>query len=244
MSNTSELSGQSAVVTGASSGIDRAIAERLGASGAFGVLAGRDEKALELAAQRITESGGGAEIVVADVRRGGVVQGLIDTAVGTTGRLDILVNNAGVIRFAIISDSDPQLGREMPDTNVFALLVGCQAVVRAMRATPSPGPIINISSVAALDPSSGVYGALRHAVNAILNTLRIELVDDPIQVTTIMTGIVATDGAPPRLEPTRRTRRHEWHGCHDRPGRVARRRGVRAGPGGAERDHDQARGHR
>jgi NADP-dependent 3-hydroxy acid dehydrogenase YdfG len=195
VSNTSELSGQAAVVTGASSGIGRAIAERLGAAGAFVVLAGRDTSALEQSARKVGDWGGCAGVFGADVRHDGAVQRLIDTAIDATGRLDVLVNNAGVTHFASITEADPQLWREMLDTNVLALLIGCQAAVRAMRATGSRGHIINISSVAALDPSSGVYGALKHAVNVISNTLRIELLEDPIQVTTIMPGIVATNAA-------------------------------------------------
>jgi NADP-dependent 3-hydroxy acid dehydrogenase YdfG len=76
---------------------------------------------------------------------------------------------------------------------VFSLLVGCQAAVRAMRASGNPGHIVNISSVAALNPESGVYGATKHAVNVITNTLRAELIDDPIQVITVMPGLVATN---------------------------------------------------
>ena len=52
---------------------------------------------------------------------------------------------------------------------------------------------LNVSSVAALRPDSGVYGATKHAVNVITNTLRQELLDDPIQVTSIMPGLVATN---------------------------------------------------
>jgi NAD(P)-dependent dehydrogenase (short-subunit alcohol dehydrogenase family) len=96
MSNTLELSGQAAVVTGASSGIGRAIAERLGAAGAFVVLTGRDELALQQSAKKIVEAGGQADVVVADVRDDGVIQDLVDRAVSATGRLDVFVNCAGV----------------------------------------------------------------------------------------------------------------------------------------------------
>ncbi len=62
-----------------------------------------------------------------------------------------------------------------------------------MRATGSHGHIVNISSVAARSPASGVYGATKHAVNVISESLRQELFEDPIKITTVMPGLVATN---------------------------------------------------
>ena len=193
MSIQTALAGKSAVVTGASSGIGRAIAERLGAEGVFVVLAGRDRAALEQSVAIIESAGGRAAIVVADIREASSVQNLIDTAVATTGQLDIFVNNAGVAFMGAVLDGEPEGWKMMLDTNVLALLIGCQAAVRAMREKGNHGHIVNISSVAAANPESGVYGATKHAVNVITNTLRQELLEDPIQVTSIMPGLVATN---------------------------------------------------
>jgi NADP-dependent 3-hydroxy acid dehydrogenase YdfG len=187
--------GRTAVVTGASSGIGRAIAERLAAAGAHVVLGGRTESAMNEAAARIEAAGGAATFVVGDVREPGVVQGLIDAAVAATGHVDVVVNNAGIADFGPILEGDAERWRALFDTNVVALLVGCQAGVRAMRHQGTPGHIVNVSSVAAQDPSSGVYGATKHAVNVISRTLRLELLEDPIKVTTIMPGVVATNMA-------------------------------------------------
>jgi NADP-dependent 3-hydroxy acid dehydrogenase YdfG len=187
------LTGQTAIVTGASSGIGRAIAEAVGARGAHVVIVGRDKVAMDEAAARIAASGGAASVVAADVRDAAQVQGFVDLAVRETGRLDIFVNNAGVSYLGNILDADPESWQTMLDTNVMALLVGCQAAVRAMRAGGRPGHIVNVSSVAALSPNSGVYGATKHAVNVITNTLLDELQDDPIKVTTVMPGLVATN---------------------------------------------------
>jgi NADP-dependent 3-hydroxy acid dehydrogenase YdfG len=190
-----DLSGRTAVVTGASSGIGRAIAERLGAAGATVVLAGRTEAAMKEAADRIGSTGGAAHVVACDVRDPGAVQGFVAAAVEATGRLDVMVNNAGLSHPEPIVEADPEGWRAMLETNVLALLVGCQAAVRAMRACGATGHIVNISSVAALRPDSGVYGATKHAVNTISNSLRQELLDDPIQVVTIMPGAIATNFA-------------------------------------------------
>lgn len=193
ISTAQDLQGRTAVVTGSSSGIGRAVAERLASEGVFVVLSGRDAKSLQECAQRIGDAGGKSVAVVTDIRDAKAVQGLVDTALKETGRLDIFVNNAGVSYLGNILDAEPESWTNMLETNVFSLLVGCQAAVRAMRASGNPGHIVNISSVAALNPDSGVYGATKHAVNVITNTLRAELADDPIQVVTVMPGLVATN---------------------------------------------------
>jgi NADP-dependent 3-hydroxy acid dehydrogenase YdfG len=188
-----DLKGQTAVVTGASSGIGRAIAERLGASGAHVVLSGRTESAMKESADKIAAAGGQATIDVGDVRDPETVRRLVERALGIDGRLDIFVNNAGYSVLGSVLDGDVDSWRTMLETNVLALLVGCQAAVNAMRATGNPGHIINTSSVAALSPDSGVYGATKHAVNVITNTLRAELDNDPIQISSVMPGLVATN---------------------------------------------------
>lgn len=189
------LSGKTAVVTGASSGIGRAIAEKLGAAGAHVFLAGRSAGPMEAAAKRIGEAGGRASVVVLDVRDPKQVQDLVDAAVGETGRLDVMVNNAGLSYPTPIVDGDPEEWRSMLETNVLGLLVGCQAAVRAMRACGAEGHVVNISSIAAHRADSGVYGATKHAVNCISATLRKELEDDTIRVVNVMPGAVATNFA-------------------------------------------------
>jgi NADP-dependent 3-hydroxy acid dehydrogenase YdfG len=193
--NAPSLTGKTAVVTGASSGIGRAIAEKLGTAGAHVYLAGRTVAAMEDSKKRIEAAGGHATAVVADVRDTKQVQSLVDRAADDTGRLDIMVNNAGVSHPSAIIDADPSEWREMFETNVLALLAGCQAAVRAMRKTGAEGHIVNISSVAALRPDSGVYGSTKHAVNCISRTLRNELEGDSIRVVTIMPGAIATNFA-------------------------------------------------
>jgi len=193
MTSSLDLSGRTAVVTGASSGIGRAVAERLGGGGAHVVLAGRNEPALDEAAARVTAAGGTAHAIVADLREPKAVRGLVDTAVGDTGRLDVMVNNAGLAHLGAIVGADPEHWRAMLETNVLGLLAGCSAAVEAMRACGAAGHIVNISSVAASRPDSGVYGATKHAVNVITNTLRHELADEPITVTAVSPGAVTTN---------------------------------------------------
>ena len=81
----------------------------------------------------------------------------------------------------------------MLETNVLALLVGCQAAVRAMRTCGAEGHVVNVSSVSAQRNNSGVYGATKHAVNVISASLRDELENDTIRVSNVMPGATATN---------------------------------------------------
>ncbi len=118
------LAGRTAVVTGASSGIGRAIAETLGGAGAHVVLGGRTPSAMAESMARISPSGAAAEAHVLDVRAVDEARSLVDRATASTGRLDIMVNNAGVSHPEAILEADPEHWRVMLETNVFALLVG------------------------------------------------------------------------------------------------------------------------
>jgi NADP-dependent 3-hydroxy acid dehydrogenase YdfG len=195
MTNTARLDGKTAIVTGASSGIGRAIAEKLGEAGAHVYLAGRTVSAMEASKKRIEQAGGRAVVVEFDVRDVKQVQQLIDRAVRETGRLDVMVNNAGVSYPTPITEGDPEEWRAMLETNVLALLVGCQAAIRAMRASKAEGHIVNVSSIAAQRADSGVYGATKHAVTCISHTLRRELEEDSIRVVDVRPGAIATNFA-------------------------------------------------
>lgn len=194
MSHTT-LAGKTAVVTGASSGIGRAIAETLGAAGAHVYLAGRTRDAMDASKATIEGAGGRATVVTLDVRDVQQVQDLVQRAVRETQRLDIMVNNAGVSYPTPIIDGDPEEWRAMLETNILALLVGSQAAVRAMRQCGAHGHIVNVSSIAAQRADSGVYGSTKHAVNCISSTLRRELEEDTIRVVNIMPGAIATNFA-------------------------------------------------
>ncbi|MCH7699353.1 MAG: SDR family oxidoreductase [Chloroflexi bacterium] len=191
-----KLDGQVAVITGGSSGIGRATAIALAAEGASIAIGGRKESALEEVAGIIKQQGGKSLTQVMDVRDEAQVAKLIDSAVDQFGRLDIMVNNAGVSFPGNISDGKVEEWREMLETNVLALLIGCREAVRAMKANdPAGGSIVNISSVAARSTgdSGQVYSATKHAVNAISDGLRQEVHDANIRVTVIMPGGTLTN---------------------------------------------------
>jgi NADP-dependent 3-hydroxy acid dehydrogenase YdfG len=189
----SVLTGRTAVITGASSGIGRAIALRLGEAGAHVFAAGRRAEALEDTVAAVVKAGGTATAVPADLRDPGAVQGLVDRAVADTARLDVMVNNAGVSHRGPIADGDPEAWREMLELNVLALAVGSGAAARAMRACGAEGHIVNISSSASQVEVPGFYGATKTAVNAISASLRRELENDKIRVVNVIPGVTATN---------------------------------------------------
>jgi NADP-dependent 3-hydroxy acid dehydrogenase YdfG len=195
MSSNASLKGKTAIVTGASSGIGRSIAEKLGAAGAHVYLGGRTRSAMDESKKKIEDGGGKATVVELDVRDAKQVQKLVQQAVSETKRLDIMVNNAGLSYPSKIVDADPSEWQAMVDTNIVGLLAGCQAAVRAMRECKAEGHIVNISSIAAQRADSGVYGATKHAVNCISSTLRRELEEDTIRVVNVMPGAIATNFA-------------------------------------------------
>jgi NADP-dependent 3-hydroxy acid dehydrogenase YdfG len=187
------FTGKTAVVTGASSGIGKAIALRLGEAGAHVFAAGRRADALAGTIKAVAEAGGTATPVAADLRDPSAVQGLVDQAMADTGRLDVMVNNAGVSFRGPLADGDPEEWREMLETNVLALAVGSRAAARAMRACGAEGHIVNVSSSAARLEAPGFYGATKVAVNAITTSLRQELENDTIRVVTVIPGPTATN---------------------------------------------------
>ena len=187
------LYNKTAIVTGASSGIGRAIALNLARDGAHVFLTGRDAQRLEGAARTIGREGGLASIEAFDLHDSDRLQNFIATTAKKKGRLDILVNAAGVDHPGTIADGGLTEWRDMFDINVIAMLVGSQAAIRVMRETKSQGHIVTISSYAGRGDGYRVYGATKAAINSLCMTLRNELEDEPIRVVNVMPGAVATN---------------------------------------------------
>jgi NADP-dependent 3-hydroxy acid dehydrogenase YdfG len=187
------LNNKTAIVTGASSGIGRAVALHLARDGAHVFLTGRDAGRLEEAARTIRRDGGWATIEAFDLRESDRLQTFVVATAKQTGRLDIMVNAAGVDHPGTIAHGGLTEWRDMFDTNVIAMLVGSQAAIRAMRETKSHGHIVTISSYAGRGDGFRVYGATKAAINSICITLRNELEDEPIRVVNVMPGAVATN---------------------------------------------------
>jgi NADP-dependent 3-hydroxy acid dehydrogenase YdfG len=191
----SRLDGKVAIVTGASSGIGEATAEALAREGAAVVAAARREDRLEGLVERIEGSGGRVLAAVCDVTDESQAHGLIQRAREEFGSVDILVNNAGVMLLSTVGKGLSDEWRQMFDVNVLGLLYATDAAVGVMKEQGS-GHLVNISSVAGRKvtrDSSGVYAGSKHAVGAISEGLRQELLEDNIRVTVVEPGAVATE---------------------------------------------------
>lgn len=178
--------GRTAVITGASAGIGAATAVRLAEEG-FGVVLGarRKDRVEEVAAK----CGGRAlELDVTD-------RYSTDAFCDAIEHADVLVNNAGLAAgLDRIEELDEDRVRIMWETNVIGLLRVTQGLLPKLRAS-GRGHIVNLGSTAAIEtyPGGGGYTASKHAVRAISDTLRKELLGEPIRVTLVNPGLVETE---------------------------------------------------
>lgn len=201
MTDLSRWRGRVALVTGASSGIGRAVAERLAAHGIRLALCARREDRLRSLADALAARPDGAEVLTrtTDLRDESQIQALFDEVRDRFGGIDILVNNAGLGRRAPLADGPTAHWREMLEVNVLALCICTREAVADMRRRGDNGQVIHISSMAAhrVPAGSGVYSATKFAVRSLTEGLRRELRDlgSDIRVTSISPGFVETEFA-------------------------------------------------
>ncbi len=191
---TVDLTGQVALVTGASRGIGRAIAEALGRCGARVACAARNVEKLQETVLNITGAGGAAEAFPCDVTKGEDVQKLVDSLAENLGRLDILVNNAGITQDTLLARMSDEQWDQVIDTNLTGTFLFTRAATRPMMQARY-GRIINISSVSGIrgNPGQANYSASKAAVIGFSQTVARELGSRNVTVNVIAPGFVATD---------------------------------------------------
>ena len=189
------LDQQVIVLTGASSGIGLATAEMAAKKGAKLVLSGRSERTLGEIARRITDRGGEAIAVVADVADRAAVERVAEAAIERFGRIDTWINNAGVSIYGRLDEVSEEDSRRLFDTNFWGVVNGSLAALPHL--LRQGGALINIGSEIsdAVVPLQGMYSASKHAVKGFTDALRVELEDmdqAPIVVTLIQPTAVDT----------------------------------------------------
>lgn len=189
----SEIQDKVIIITGASSGLGEATAQRLASSGAKLMLAARRQDRLEKLVDTIAQAGGIATYRVTDVTDRAQVEALAQETLKTYGRIDVLINNAGLMPLSPLDQGKVEEWDRMIDVNIKGVLYGIAAVLPTLRQQHA-GHIINVSSVAGhkVFPSSAVYCATKYAVKAISEGLRLESRGE-IRVTNVSPGAVSTE---------------------------------------------------
>jgi len=189
------LSGKVAIVTGAATGIGRAIATRFAQEGAAVVIdyVGASDAAMQ-AQSAITASGGRCVAVAADVADSAQVQALIQTAVKIFGKLDIVVNNAGIEKKFPFVDYPLEELQKILAVNLIGPFLVSQAAARQMILQGQGGRLINISSVHEdlPMPTNAAYCASKGGLRMLTRTIAVELAKDKITVNNIGPGAVFT----------------------------------------------------
>jgi D-sorbitol dehydrogenase (acceptor) len=189
-----KLAGKVAIVTGAGSGMGKAIAEAYAREGAQVVVADLNHEAAQAAADEIAGSNGEVIAVQTDVRDQAQAQAMVDAAVQQFGGIDILVNNAGVGRIIPFLETTNEDWDFMFDVNCKGLLWCSQAAARQMIAQGRGGKIVNLASQAGRRGEALVlaYCASKACVISMTQSMALALAPHKINVNGIAPGIVDT----------------------------------------------------
>lgn len=189
-----KLQDQSVIVTGASRGIGRAMAEAFAREGARVIGCGRDAVAGESAMAAIRTEGGRANYISCDVSKEAEVQHLIETVQKSVGRIDVLINNAAVHRESPILEQTSADFRAIMDVNLLGTFLCSQRVLPVMIAQRS-GAIINLSSVLGLvgDPLRVAYCASKAGILGLTRATAVAVAEYGIRVNALCPGDVDTE---------------------------------------------------
>ena len=195
MSSSASLDGQTALVTGASRGIGRAVALALAAEGAEVVVNyASSPEAAEAVVAEIQAKGGSAYALKADVSDEASVDDLIKTLLKRSERIDVLVNNAGITRDGLLMRMKTEDWQAVINLNLTGVFLCTRAVTRPMLKQRS-GRIINITSVVGLMGNAGQanYAAAKAGVVGLTRSSAKEMASRGITVNAVAPGFIATD---------------------------------------------------
>lgn len=190
-----DLNGKTAVVTGGTKGIGRAIAAALIRNNANVVVSSRNESEVDAVVAELNQlSGGKAAGFVCDVRSHEQVKALLQRTLTTFQAVDILVNNAGIGLFGPVEEMSPEDFRAVIETNLIGVYYCCHEAIPLLKQRGG-GYIFNISSLAGANPhpKMAAYNASKFGLNGFSEALMQEVRHDNIKVSYIMPGSVNTE---------------------------------------------------
>jgi short-subunit dehydrogenase len=187
---TRDLQGRRILITGASSGIGKALAQQLAPLGAKLVLAARSEDKLKALADSLP----GAIAVTADITQEADRQHVLDRAVEQFGGLDVLINNAGIASWAHFADSTEAILRQIMEVNFFAPAELIRKAIPILVNGTQPA-VVNVSSMCGRRamPAWSEYSASKYALCGLTEALRGELARFDIDILLIIPGLTKSD---------------------------------------------------
>jgi NAD(P)-dependent dehydrogenase (short-subunit alcohol dehydrogenase family) len=188
---TTTLEGSTALVTGATAGIGRAVALQLGQLGAEVIVHGRSAERGAEVVREIQNAGGNARFVAANLADADDVRRLATEA----GAVDILINNAGVYKFGATADTDDAFFDQHVNLNLRAPYILVQKLVPGM-AERGNGVVVNLSTMAATIPAraGGIYGATKAGVELLTRVWADEFGRSGVRVNAVQAGPTETPG--------------------------------------------------
>ena len=201
-----KLSGKTAIVTGAGSGMGKAIAELFAKAGANIIAADIAKEALDAVVEAITVGGGKARAVVTNVARQEDIDAMLKAAVDTFGSIDIVVNNAGIMdNFKTVGECSDELWERVMAINLTGPFKICRGAIAVMENQENGGVIINNASVGGLfgSPGGAAYVASKHALLGMTKNLAATYgIHKNIRANAIAPGGVATNIGSTITEPS------------------------------------------